>query len=142
MSTEAYELLYFDIWLRVDVPRMILEMTETKYKLTTVSAVASISPWTTSSSLMRQDGHLGIHQRRAAVRSAPRLTVTQPDGTVQHIWESIAIELYLGEKLGLLPTDLIERARAISIITSLRSLQEIIKSTGILPSLELRAANH
>ncbi|KAJ7595145.1 hypothetical protein C8J56DRAFT_883374 [Mycena floridula] len=100
MTTEAYELLYFPVFLRADVALMAFEVTRTKYKLTTV-----LETWPSIKN-EQQFGQL------------PRLTVTQADGISQHLWESGAIELYLGEKL------------------------EQILSTVILPSPELRAAKH
>ncbi|KAJ7576160.1 hypothetical protein C8J56DRAFT_1062271 [Mycena floridula] len=124
MTTETYELLYFPVFLRADVALMALEVTNTKYKLTTV-----LETW----SSIKNEQQFG---------QLPRLTVSQADGTSQHIWESGAIELYLGEKLGLFPPDLIAKAQSISIVHSLHFLQEQITSTVILQSAELRAAKH
>ncbi|KAJ7576267.1 hypothetical protein C8J56DRAFT_1062384 [Mycena floridula] len=124
MTIETYELLYFPAFLRADVALMALEVTDTKYKLTTV-----LETWPSIKN-EQQFGQL------------PRLTVSQADGTSQHIWESGAIELYLGEKLGLFPPDLLAKAQSISIVHSLHFLQEQITSTVILQSAELRAAKH
>ncbi|KAJ7595176.1 hypothetical protein C8J56DRAFT_1042276 [Mycena floridula] len=124
MSTETYELLYFPLYHRVDASLMALEITDTQYKMDTV--VEGTWPLIKAE---QQFGHV------------PRLTVTYADGTSKMIWESLAIELYLGEKLGLLPIDCIEKAQSISIITSLHFLRDTVSLTDRLPP-EIRAAMH
>ncbi|KAJ7598382.1 hypothetical protein C8J56DRAFT_1091733 [Mycena floridula] len=62
-----------------------------------------------------------------------RLSVKKADGTFSyHIWETTAIELYLAEKLGLIPGDLLERTNSVGVFSSLRGLQDPV----------LRAAKH
>ncbi|KAJ7587866.1 hypothetical protein C8J56DRAFT_890736 [Mycena floridula] len=125
MTTEAYELLYFPVFLRADVALMALE----RSVFVELTGLLKLETWPSIKN-EQQFGQL------------PRLTVTQADGISQHLWESGAIELYLGEKLGLFPPDLIAKSQSISIVYSLHFLQEQIISTVILPSPELRAAKH
>ena len=57
----------------------------------------------------------------------------------QTLWESIAIELYLADALGFLPTDKFARAETISHVASLHDLLETsIITPHYNPSLEAR----
>ncbi|KAJ6531447.1 hypothetical protein DFH09DRAFT_1183642 [Mycena vulgaris] len=123
---DTYEVLYFKlpVWSKVDVILLVLELTGAKYD------------------------YINCHDGWDALKAeqkfgqAPRLTVKKADGTSQYIWESLAIELYLGEKLGLLPTDLFERTTSISIVSSLRAIQDTISGAIPLLDADVRAARH
>ncbi|KAJ7598385.1 hypothetical protein C8J56DRAFT_165521 [Mycena floridula] len=123
--SDNYELLYFPGWGRVDVIRMIMELTGAKYEFNQVG--------------QEQWGTLKAEQK---FNQMPRLTVKKADDTSVHIWESIAIELYLAEKLGLVSTDLLERTNALGIVLSLRGLQDTVSGAVILQDVAQRAAKH
>ncbi|KAJ7474922.1 hypothetical protein FB451DRAFT_1366937 [Mycena latifolia] len=135
-DNDTYELLYFrlPVWSKVDVTLLVLELTGAKYEY-----INCRDDW----DALKGEQKFG---------QAPRLTVKKADGTSQaspgtgaraaYLWESLAIELYLGEKLGLLSTDLFERATTISILSALRAIQDTISGAVPLLDPEVRAAKH
>ncbi|KAJ7577451.1 hypothetical protein C8J56DRAFT_1113503 [Mycena floridula] len=124
--TESYKLVYFvNSWARSDVSLMALQITGAKYEY----IEPSFADWPPLKG-EQKFGHL------------PRLDVKKADGTTRSLWESKAIEVYLGEKLGLLSTDLFERAESMSIISSIGALRETVWNVSNLASIELRAAQH
>ncbi|KAJ7598395.1 hypothetical protein C8J56DRAFT_913931 [Mycena floridula] len=123
--SDTYELLYFPSWARSDIMRMVLEFTDVKYDYSVVGP----ENW-------------GAIRNEQKYKHLPRLTVKKADGTSVHLWESLAIELYLGEKHGLLSSDLLERANSIGIVLSLRDLQDKIPGDTVLQDIALRAAKH
>ncbi|KAJ7598394.1 hypothetical protein C8J56DRAFT_913929 [Mycena floridula] len=123
--SDTYEILYFPSWARSDVMRMVLEFTGAKYDYIVVDGPM----WATAKDEQKY-------------KQVPRLTIKKADGTSAYLWESLAIEIYLGEKLGLLSSDLLERANSIGILSSLRALQDTVSSAVFLPDIALRAAKH
>jgi glutathione S-transferase len=58
------------------------------------------------------------------------------------LWESTAIDTYLAETFGLVPSSPFERAEVMSIIYSLYEMRDKISATAALPSAEERAKAH
>ncbi|KAJ7573674.1 hypothetical protein C8J56DRAFT_1065811 [Mycena floridula] len=123
--SESYKFVYFAVWGLSDISLMALQITGAKYENVILSR--------------EQFAQIKTEQKFGRL---PRLDVKKADGTTRSIWESRAIELYLGEKLGLLPTDPFDKAESISILSSLSSLRDTVSKTRILPSPDLRAARH
>ncbi|KAJ7708133.1 hypothetical protein B0H17DRAFT_1031792 [Mycena rosella] len=121
----TYELLYFrpPVWSKVDVILLELEFIDAKYEY-----INGGDDW----AALKKEQKFG---------QLPQLAVKNPNGTVQHIWESLSIELYLGEKHGLLPTDPFEKATSISILSALRAIQDIPRVPPALAP-EIRATMH
>ncbi|KAJ7573675.1 hypothetical protein C8J56DRAFT_1173423 [Mycena floridula] len=120
--SESYQFVYFASWGRSDVSLMALEIAGAKYE----HVILNNSQWAS----------IKAEQKFGRI---PRLDVKKADGTTRSIWESIAIELYLGEKLGLLPTDPLDKAESISILSSLNALRDTLTTRNV-PSTDRAAA--
>jgi glutathione S-transferase len=72
----------------------------------------------------------------------PRLSIKSSDNSVKYLWESAAIEEYLSEKFGLLPSSPFERAESMSIVYSLYELKDKVTATVNLPTAEERGKAH
>ncbi|KAJ7600301.1 hypothetical protein C8J56DRAFT_1073228 [Mycena floridula] len=125
--SESYQLIYFASWARSDVSLMALQTAGAKYE----HIILNSSQW---ASIKAQQKFGQIREESGWHDPGEHLDAS--------IWESLAIELYLGEKLGLLPTDPLDKAESISILSSLYSLRDMIANARNILSTDLRAAQH
>ncbi|KZV81125.1 hypothetical protein EXIGLDRAFT_755777 [Exidia glandulosa HHB12029] len=132
MSSPSYEVHYFPSPGRADLQRMMLDVTGAQYKnvflyyMTTWPEVKETMPF-------------GM---------VPKLVVLESDGSrkVRHyeLVECVAIETYLAEVLDLVPGTgtAFDRAEALSVLSSLSELEDKLRPSLWLPTLEARKTGH
>ncbi|EJD38410.1 hypothetical protein AURDEDRAFT_116513 [Auricularia subglabra TFB-10046 SS5] len=124
MSTR-YEVLYFGGPGIVDLSRMMLDVAGAPYENT----------------LTDYAGHWATIKNSMAFGKVPRLTIYYADGTKKELFESSALDAYLAETLGFLPgTDAFSRTECLSVVSSLSDLEEKVRVTSELPTVEARRA--
>ncbi|EJD38235.1 hypothetical protein AURDEDRAFT_154150 [Auricularia subglabra TFB-10046 SS5] len=126
MAQNTYKMFYFKFPGLADISRLMLDAVGADYENVFVENEA----WASG---------LKAEQRFGRV---PRLTVKTPDGTVQHIWESRAIQAYIADAFDLVSpgTEALARADVVSTVFSLYEAQDRLALLQAMPTRELRKA--
>ncbi|KZV84951.1 hypothetical protein EXIGLDRAFT_841818 [Exidia glandulosa HHB12029] len=123
----SYEVHYFPAPGRADLQRMLLEVGGASY---TNAFLEYMTTWPAVKETM-------------AFGMVPKLTVVESDGSRKDLFESSAIEAYLAEALNLMPgPTAFERAEALSVISALAELEDKVRLSLWLPTLDERKAAH
>ncbi|KZV88600.1 hypothetical protein EXIGLDRAFT_751623 [Exidia glandulosa HHB12029] len=128
MVSHSYEIHYFESASRADLPRMMLEVAGAPYK----NVFIDFATW-------------GEVKDTMAFGKVPKLVVIDDsDGSRKELFETNAIVTYLAEVLDLVPGDggAFARAKAASITSNLCDLEDKLRRTYGLPSVEERHKAH
>ncbi|KZV81127.1 hypothetical protein EXIGLDRAFT_844892 [Exidia glandulosa HHB12029] len=122
----SYEVHYFESAGRADLPRMMLDVAGAPYK----NVFIDFAKWSEVKDTM-------------AFGKVPKLVVSESDGSRKELFETNAIVNYLAEVLGLAPDGgAFARAKAASITSNLCDLEDKLRRTYGLPSVEERHKAH
>ncbi|KZV88605.1 hypothetical protein EXIGLDRAFT_772579 [Exidia glandulosa HHB12029] len=120
----SYEVHYFEAPARAVLMRMLLDVSGASYK----NVFVKREDWPALKPTM-------------AFGVVPKLVVIEADGSRKELFESPAIEEYLAEALGFMPgPGPFERAEALSVVSSLREIEDKIRAPFFLPTVEERKA--
>ncbi|KZV79275.1 hypothetical protein EXIGLDRAFT_846690 [Exidia glandulosa HHB12029] len=123
----TYEVHYFDTSGRADLQRMLLEVAGASYTNVFLN-------WRTTWPTVKETTAFGV---------VPKLTVVESDGSRKDLYETSAIEAYLAESLDLMPgPTAFERAEALSVLSALAELEDKVRPTLWLRTLDERKAGH
>lgn len=136
----SYEIHYFQMLGRADLARMMLDVSGAPYK----NVFVDFAAWR------------GEQKERMPFGKVPKLSIFGADGATkvgsvssrrtlvtagQELCESTAIDAYLAEILGLMPgPEPFARAECLSALSSLSELENAVRPSYFLPTLEARKA--